>query len=114
MKTGGCKIMKASDLLLSNLNITEDEYVYKGSFFLSDGEKSIEVDVADLQHNSKILELKNFFNLDESEEIIRNTIVEMIVEKSSISSKICEGENYDEAKAKRKSLERLINSLDLA
>jgi len=106
--------MKTSDLLLSNLNITEDEYVYKGTFYLSNGEKTIEVDVADLQHISKIHELKDFFNLEETDEIIRNALIEMLVEKASISSRINEGENYDEAKAKRKSIERLINSLDLA
>ncbi|HHW47709.1 MAG TPA: hypothetical protein GXX14_03715 [Clostridiaceae bacterium] len=104
--------MKTSDLLLSNLNITEDGYVYKGTFFLSNGEKTIEVDVADLQHNSKIVELKNFFNLEETDEKIRNTIIDMIIEKSSISSRISEGENYDEAKARRKRMERLASSLD--
>lgn len=80
--------MKTADLLLSSLHITEDDYIFSGTFNLSFRDKSITVDVSDLQNDDKIRELKTFFNLEESEDEIFNTLMNMVIEKSSISCRI--------------------------
>lgn len=105
--------MKTSDLLLSSLNITEDEYNYKGLFILSCQNKSLNVDMSDLLDNSFIDKLRNLFNLDETDDEIRKSLMDMIMEKAAISSKITEGEKYEE-KATRKKFERSANSLDMS
>ena len=105
--------MKTSDLLLSSLNITEDDYSYKGLFILGDAEKSKHMDMSELDDEAKLVELKAYFNLDESTNEISKTIMEKIFEKSHISSVIKEGEDYEET-IKRKKTERLANSLDMA
>lgn len=86
--------MKTSDLLLSSLNITEDEYNYKGLFFLSHGDVSVKVDLADLQSDKTIEELKTTFKLEESKEEIRKIIMDKVMDKADISSKIIEGKKY--------------------
>ena len=105
--------MKTTDLLLSSLSITEDEYDYKGSFFLGSGGVSVKVDISDLQSNTKIDELKGVFKLEEEPDEIRKIIMDMVMEKAVISSKITEGEEYEE-KASRTLRENSIKSLDMA
>lgn len=103
--------MKTSDLLLSSLNITEDDYDYKGLFILSSNNVSINVDIADLENNNKVEELKCVFGLEEPVEEIREVLMNMIMEKAAISSKICEGENYEE-KSQREYIEKAAYSLN--
>jgi len=105
--------MKTRNLLLSSLDITEDEYYYKGSFFLSCGDTSLKVDVADLQGIAKINEIKDFFKLEESPEEVRKVLMEMVVEKAHISSKYTEGENYGD-KSEENKIENAINSMNLS
>lgn len=105
--------MKTSELLLSSLNITEDDYSYKGLFILSANSKSRQMDMSDLDNESKMAELKAFFSLDESIGEIRASLMDMIFDKAAISSVIIEGEDYEE-NAKRKKTERRASSLDLA
>jgi len=80
--------MKTADLLLSSLHITEDDYIFSGTFNLSYKDKSMTVDVTDLQNDMKIREIKTFFDLEESEDEILNTLMNMVIEKSAISSRI--------------------------
>ena len=105
--------MKTSELLLSSLNITEDDYSYKGLFILSANSKSIQTDMSDLENDSKMTDLKAFFSLEESIAEIRMILMDMIFDKASISSIIIEGENYEE-NARRKITERRASSFDLA
>lgn len=105
--------MKTSELLLSSLNITEDDYNYKGLFILSFGEKSMQMDMSDLENESKMAELKAAFDLEESISEIENKLMDMVFDKAHISSVIKEGEDYEE-NAKRKKTEKRISSLDLA
>jgi hypothetical protein len=86
--------MRTEQLLLSGLDITEDNYSFKGQFILSGAGKSKHVDVEDLEHHSFLADLKKYFELEEHITDIRNILMEMIVEKAHISSKIVEGENY--------------------
>jgi len=79
--------MKTSDLLMSSLHISEDEYVFTGSFLLSSGHKTMPVDISDLQKSEKIRYLKFFFNLEETEDEIIETLMNMIIEKSSVTSR---------------------------
>lgn len=94
--------MKISDLLISSVNITEDDYHYKGQFILNSGDKSISVDVSELDNKDTLSYIKDYFNINESIDEIRKNIMERLVEKAGISSKIVEGENYFEQKALRK------------
>ncbi len=105
--------MKTNQLIISGLHITEDEYSYKGQFILNAPGKSRTVDMDDLEKSSYISELKDFFGLDEPVGDIRNILMDMIVEKAHISSKIVEGENYEES-SKQKKVERGARSLDMA
>ena len=105
--------MKTSDLYLSVLDITEDEYNYKGQFLLNAPGKSKGYDINDLDSDEKLLELKKFFELEEPTDQIRNIIMEMIMEKAHVSSSIIEGENYNES-VKSIHVDRLANSLDMS
>lgn len=89
--------MKASNLLLSGLNITEDEYSFKAQFFLSCSGKTISIDIGDLESKTNLEKIKELFDLEESLDELKSTIMSMIIEKANISSKINEGENYNEA-----------------
>jgi hypothetical protein len=84
--------MKTSELLLSILDITEDEYSYKGQFTLSTPEKSKTVDIMDLERDSSVKELISFFNLEDEPPEIRKTLMNMVMEKAYISSLIVEGD----------------------
>jgi hypothetical protein len=105
--------MKTFELLVSSLNITEDEYSYKGAFILGSGEKTMNVDISDLEDSAKLNGIKSFFHLDEAPEEIRKTLMDLIMEKAYISSKFNEGENYGED-LKRKKSEKSARSLDMA
>jgi hypothetical protein len=105
--------MKTSELLLSSLNITEDDYSYKGLFILGNAEKTKHMDMADLENEAKLADLKAYFDLEESTNEIKKSVMEMIFEKSHISSIIKEGEDYEE-NSKRKKTERLANTFDMA
>jgi len=87
--------MKSKDILLSGLCITEDEYHYKGQFILTYGANSISVDVTEFQTDSKVSQIKKVFDLEEPFEEIRSIIMSKIIEKSAISSRNVEGENYN-------------------
>lgn len=105
--------MKTSDLLLSSLNITEDEYSYRGLFILSANDKSINVDLADLESDSKLEEIKGFFGLVEENNDIKRIIMDKVMEKATISSRIVEGKDYNE-ESPRKHIEKSASSLDMA
>ncbi len=105
--------MKTNQLILSGLHITEDEYSYKGQFILDAPGKSRSIDMDDLEKSSFISELKKYFELEEPEGDIRNILMDMVVEKAHVASKIVEGENYEEA-SKKKKVERSARSLDMS
>ncbi len=105
--------MKTSQLLLSSLDITEDGYSFKAQFILSSPEKSKNVDIDALESESSLEEIKTYFGLDESTSEIKNQLMDMIMEKAHIGSTIIEGEDYEET-VKKKKVERLANSLDMA
>ena len=88
--------MKTLDVLLSGHYITEDEYNFKGQFILSYNNKSLNVDISDLENIRKINEIKKHFELDESSEEIRKILMDMVMEKAAIISKVTEGENYEQ------------------
>jgi len=105
--------MKTIDLLVSNVNITEDEYSYKGLFILSFEGKSLNVDMSELENSAKIEEIKNLFGLQEDNSVIKKIIMDKVFEKASISSVLSEGEGYEES-SKRKKVEKGASSLDMA
>jgi len=105
--------MKTDRLVLSSLHITEDEYHFKGQFILNAPGKSRSIDIEDLEKSAFLEDLKSYFSLEESIGEIKNTLMDMIIEKAHISSKIVEGEDYEES-AKKKRMERLAKNLDMS
>ncbi len=105
--------MNLRDLLVSNLSITEDEYSFKGSFVLSGRGLSLNVDVTELEDEEKLESLKAQFGLPESKSEIRGFIMDRVVEKAAIGSRIKEGEEYSE-EAKKDMLNSLADSFDLS
>lgn len=95
--------MKATDLLVSNLNITEDEYSYKGIFTLSGGGVSISVDLAELDEGVTLQEIKEKFSLMETKEEIRKNVMDKVMIQASVSAEIKEGEDFQGSKGKEKS-----------
>ncbi len=105
--------MRTNQLIISGLHITEDEYSYKGQFILNAPGKSRSIDMDDLERSSFISELKKYFELEEQVGDIRNLLMDMIVERAHVGSKIVEGENYEES-SKKKKVERSARSLDMS
>ena len=93
--------MRTEQLLLSGLDITEDGYIFKGQFILSNKNKSKHVDMEELEQRSFLEDLKNFFELEEPIREIRNKIIDRWL-KAQISSKIRDGRNYEELFANRR------------
>ncbi|NMB95518.1 MAG: hypothetical protein GYA02_02750 [Clostridiaceae bacterium] len=91
--------MRISDLLISGVHISEDNYHYTGQFTLSDGNKTLDVDIAELNDEKTVNLIKENFNLAESVEEIRKSLIDRLVLKAGISSKNVQGEDYFENKA---------------
>ncbi len=105
--------MKTSQLLLSGLDITEDEYSYKAQFILNAPGKSKSYEISDLDSGHILAEIKTYFSLDESPDEIAKTLMDMVMEKANIGSTIIEGENYEET-INRKHVERAAKSFDMS
>lgn len=105
--------MKTSQLLMSGLDITEDEYNFKAQFILNAPGKSKCFDIGDLDSDTLLDKIKTYFGLEESPYEIKNQLMEMVMEKANIGSTIIEGEDYEET-IKRKRVERIAKSLDMA
>ena len=86
--------MKTSHLLLSGLDITEDEYNFKAQFILNAHDKSKSVDINDMESDSMLEEIKTYFGLEDSPDEIKKQLMSMVMEKASIGSKIIEGEDF--------------------
>lgn len=105
--------MKSNDLLVSNLNISEDEYSYKGLFTLSGEGISMAVDLSELDENVTINEIINKFSLQESKEEIRKIIMDKVMVQAAVSTQIKEGIDFQVEKRKKK-IDKSANSLDMA
>lgn len=105
--------MKTSQLLLSGLDITEDEYSYKAQFILNAPGKSKSYEIGDLESGKTLAEIKSFFSLDETPDEIGKLLMDMVMDKANIGSTIVEGENYGET-INRKQVERAAKSFDLS
>ncbi len=106
--------MQVKDLKLVNLTITEDFYDYKGLFRLCLGEQSMDINLAELEKENILNDIKDEFALEESIDTINKTIMDMVMEASKIESRIVEGEHYNEKLEKEKEKEGSIGSLDMA
>ncbi len=86
--------MRTSDLLLSSLDITEDDYNYKGQFILSTSGKARSVDMSEIDERDRLKDISDFFGLEEEPDTIRQLLMGMIMEKAHICSSIVEGDAY--------------------
>lgn len=84
--------MLSKNVKVVGLSITEDCYNYTGTFMLSNGEKCIHINVAEIT-DEKINEIIDIFNLEESVEEIRKEIMIEIFEASKAESRLVEGKN---------------------
>ena len=105
--------MKLNDLLVSNLNISEDEYSYKGLFTLSGEGISLGVDLAELDANIVTEEIKKTFCLTETSDEIKKVIMDKVMVQAAVSTQIKEGEDIHTEKKKKKT-DSFANSLDMA
>ena len=86
--------MRTSELLLSSLDITEDEYNFKGQFILSTPGKTRSVDMEEIETDVRLKDISDFFGLEEEPRRIRQILMEMVMEKANICSSIVEGETF--------------------
>ena len=105
--------MKTLQLILSGLDITEDDYSFKAQFILNAQGKSKNVDIGDLDSDLILKEIKTYFDLEEAPVEIKKQLMDLVMEKAHIGSTIIEGENYEET-TKIKRVERAAKSFDMA
>lgn len=89
--------MKINELLVSGVNISEDDYDYRGTFILSNkNEDSMEVDLAEFESDESVLLLiKSEFGLVDPISSIKDAIMKKVMENAALSSKNVQGENFD-------------------
>ena len=102
--------MLCKDVKVVNLTITEDFGDYRGLFRLCGDDKCIDVDLGDLSVLEKLKWIKAEFNLEETEEEIKNLVMEKVMKATTVESRIKEGKDYQE-KSKH---ERIIRALDMS
>jgi hypothetical protein len=105
--------MKLEQLLVTNLSISEDNYQYQAKFSIGTDQFKFDLEISDLETEKVLQDLKDQFSLEEDLGSIKKKVTEMVIEKSSISSKVSEGEHYQES-TQKKNLDRSASSLDLA
>lgn len=105
--------MRMDQLILSGLDITEDEYSFKAQFILNGPDKAKSVDLETLEQIPILKELKSYFELEESIDEIKDKLMDMVMEKANIYSKIIEGEDFEET-INKKNLERMAKDFDLS
>lgn len=89
--------MKTGELLLTGLHITEDEYRYNASFILSGNGVSLEVELSDLDVDSRLKDIHDFFTLEETLPEMRRILMDRVLERAGMSSRITQGERYGES-----------------
>lgn len=102
--------MKSEDLKVVNLNITEDNYEYKGLFRLCTDENCMDVDLENLSKNEFLEEIKNTFLIEESIEEIKEIINKKVMGATKLESKISQGEGCC-GHVKDKKAQRAVDSL---
>lgn len=88
--------MKCKELRVVNLNITEDFYDYKGLFRLCSEAECVDIDLADLEKDSKLKEIQAHFGLEEDIQEVKRIIKAKVMEATKIESRIVEGKHYQE------------------
>lgn len=105
--------MELKDLKVVSLNITEDNYEYKGLFRLCTDDKCMEADLEKLSDESFLEEVKNTFGIEEPISAIRSDIMDKVVEASKLESRNVQGENCCNDKTNKK-IDRSIDSLNMS
>lgn len=83
--------MLSRDLMVTNLNMTEDYYDFKGTFELR-GDAYMALDLSQLT-DDKFREIQRVFGLPESLEEIKKELMEKLAEAAQIESRCEEGKN---------------------
>jgi hypothetical protein len=105
--------MKAIDLNVSNVSISEEAYNSDNSFTLSDStQQSLSMNVMDLEDEKNLIKIKEFFSIENQISEIRAVVIAKISELASIGVVINEGETYQEELKNQH--EKNIKSLDMA
>ncbi|MDD5602815.1 MAG: hypothetical protein PHG48_01870 [Eubacteriales bacterium] len=86
-----------NSLFVSNVVISEDEYAFKSSFTISNSSgKTMSLCLSDLDIPGKPEEIKKFFDFQVSAAEIRKTIIDQVIEHSSLKSRDVQGLEYME------------------
>jgi len=105
--------VELKDLKVVSLNITEDNYEYKGLFRLCSDDKCMEADLEKLSDESFLEEVKKTFSINESISAIKSDIMDKVVEASKLESRNVQGENCCNDKNNKK-IDRSIDSLNMS
>lgn len=105
--------MLCKDLKVVNLNITEDNYEYKGLFRLCTESVCMDVNLEKLSETGMLEEIKKSFSIQEPIDEMKDILNQKIMEASKLESKISEGENCC-SEVKDKVVQRKIDSLSMS
>ena len=98
----GANSLKIDELMISCVNISEDGYDYRGTFFLSCvtdefSTSALEIDLARFESSIDLIHfIKDHFKIDESLQRIKQSIMDKVIEYSGLSSKDVHGENFNQ------------------
>lgn len=102
--------MLCKELKVVNLNITEDHYQYKALFRLCSDNACMDIDMAMLDEETVLAEIKTTFEIQESADEIKAMVTLKVMEASSVESRIKEGKDYNESIDDKK-IQKNIDSL---
>lgn len=105
--------MKLTNLLVSNVSISEEAYSSENSFTLSDqNNNTLSLNVMELEVEQTLKSIKEKFSISEDISVIKSYIMTKITELASLGISTKQGENYQEET--KNSHEKEIESLDMA
>ena len=105
--------LELKDLKVVSLNITEDNYEYKGLFRLCSDDKCMDADLEKLSDQNFLQEVKVAFNIEDPISAIKSDIMDKVIVASKQESKISQGESCCNDKIDKK-IQRSLDSLNMS
>lgn len=85
--------MLCKDLKVVSLNIAEDNYQYKALFRLCTDEACMDIDLEMISEDEVLCGIKSTFSVEEPVDVIKEVIMQKVMEASEIESRITEGKD---------------------
>ncbi|KNY28730.1 hypothetical protein [Pseudobacteroides cellulosolvens] len=105
--------MDLKDLKVVSLNITEDNYEYKGLFRLCSDDRCMDADLEKLSDQSFLEEVKVTFNIKDPISVIKSDIMDKVIDASKQESRISQGEHCCNDTSDKK-IQRSLDSLNMS